>query len=125
MAAQLDHLVVPVNSLPDSLVFYTRIMGFTHEGADPPFEVVRVSADLTLQMAARRTQGGMHMAFAMSPDEFDAVFTRVREAGLEYGASFDSVGRMDGPGYENGARGFGKAVYMFDPDKHLIEIRCY
>jgi hypothetical protein len=32
---------------------------------------------------------------------------------------------MRGPGDEDGARGPGKAVYLFDPSKHLIEIRHY
>ena len=32
---------------------------------------------------------------------------------------------MKGPGDEPGSRGDGKAVYFFDPDKHLIEIRHY
>jgi hypothetical protein len=32
---------------------------------------------------------------------------------------------MRGPGDETGARGPGKAVYAFDPDRHSIEIRHY
>jgi hypothetical protein len=32
---------------------------------------------------------------------------------------------MRGPGDEVGAQGPGKAVYLFDPSKHLIEIRHY
>jgi len=32
---------------------------------------------------------------------------------------------MRGPGEEPGARGIGKALYFFDPSRHLIEIRCY
>ena len=67
----------------------------------------------------------MHLAFAMSPDEFDGVFTRIRAAGIEYGDSFHEVGNMRGPGNEPGARGPGAALYFFDPSKHLIEIRHY
>jgi hypothetical protein len=32
---------------------------------------------------------------------------------------------MQGPGEEEGSRGPGQTVYMFDPSKHLIEIRHY
>jgi hypothetical protein len=32
---------------------------------------------------------------------------------------------MQGPGDEPGSKGPGKAVYCFDPDRHLIEIRHY
>ena len=49
----------------------------------------------------------------------------MREAGIAYGDSFDTVGNGHGPGDETGARGDGKALYLFDPSKHLIEIRYY
>ena len=44
---------------------------------------------------------------------------------IDYGDSFHTVGNMQGPGDEDGARGPGKALYLFDPNKHLIEIRYY
>ena len=44
---------------------------------------------------------------------------------IEYGDSFHADGNMQGPGDEDGSRGAGKAVYVFDPSKHLIEIRHY
>jgi catechol 2,3-dioxygenase-like lactoylglutathione lyase family enzyme len=61
----------------------------------------------------------------MSWQEFEDLFARLKAAGIPYGGSFDSVGSMSGPGEETGARGMGKAVYFFDPDRHLIEIRHY
>ncbi len=61
----------------------------------------------------------------MPRKEFEEVFLRVREAGIEFGDSFHSVGNMKGPGEESGARGPGASLYLFDPNKHLIEIRHY
>ncbi len=61
----------------------------------------------------------------MSAEEFDAAFARIKAAGIPYGDSFHSVGNMAGPGEEFGARGMGAAVYLFDPDRHLIELRHY
>jgi catechol 2,3-dioxygenase-like lactoylglutathione lyase family enzyme len=61
----------------------------------------------------------------MSPDDFKAAFARVRGAGIEYGDSYHEVGNMRGPGVETGSRGPGQAVYFFDPNGHLIEIRTY
>lgn len=125
MAAELDHLILPVNDRTQSVQFYTEVLGFTYEGEREPFSIIRVNPQLTLQLAPWGTSGGTHLAFAMPRGEFDAAFARVRAAGVEYGDSFQSVGNMRGPGDEAGARGPGKAVYFFDPSKHLIELRHY
>ncbi len=123
MPIQLDHMILKVNDRSNSIDFYTRILGLKYEGEREPFSVIRVTAEFTLQLAPWGAQGGEHLAFAMSRMEFDEVFQRVRAAGLAYGDSFHSVGNMQGPGEETGARGPGKVIYFFDPSKHLIEIR--
>lgn len=125
MALQLDHLILAVNDRDASIEFYTRILGLRCEGERPPFAVIRVTPDLVLQLAPWGTKGGEHLAFAMPRGEFEEIFHRVRDAGIEYGDSFHAVGNMRGPADESGARGTGKALYLFDPSKHLIEIRYY
>jgi catechol 2,3-dioxygenase-like lactoylglutathione lyase family enzyme len=125
MAAELDHLILVVNDAAASVAFYERILGFVPEGMDGPFSVVRVHAGLTLQLAPWGTKGGTHLAFSMTRAEFDATFARIRETGTPYGDSFHAVGNNAGPGDETGARGSGKTIYFFDPDKHLLEIRHY
>jgi catechol 2,3-dioxygenase-like lactoylglutathione lyase family enzyme len=121
----LDHLILHVNDVERTVQFYTDILGFSNEGASGPFTVVRVTPDFTIQLAPWGTQGGEHLAFAMSHAEFTEIFRRVRDAGLDFGDSFHSVGNMQGPGTEAGARGLGASLYFFDPNKHLIEIRHY
>jgi catechol 2,3-dioxygenase-like lactoylglutathione lyase family enzyme len=123
--AELDHLILLVNDRRESIAFYTNVLGFADEGRDGPFSVVRVSATCTLQLAERRTDGGEHLAFAMRRAEFDIVFDRLRTQAIPYGDAFDKVGSGRGPGNEIGARGPGKTVYFFDPNRHLLEIRCY
>jgi catechol 2,3-dioxygenase-like lactoylglutathione lyase family enzyme len=125
MVALLDHLILCVNDVAQSVAFYRRVLGFSDEGTQGPFTVVRVNDGFTLQLAARKTQGGEHLAFAMSRAEFDEVFRRVREDGVPFGDAFHNVGSGQGPGDEQGSRGIGKAIYFFDPSKHLIEIRHY
>ena len=125
MSVQLDHLILPVNDRGASIAFYTDIIGLTYDGESDPFSVVRVTPNLTLQLAPWGTQGGEHLAFSMSSAEFDAVFQRIKDARLPYGDRFHSVGNMQGPGDEDGAQGPGKAVYLFDPNQHLVEIRHY
>jgi catechol 2,3-dioxygenase-like lactoylglutathione lyase family enzyme len=121
----LDHLILAVNDRDETLAFYTEVLGLTYDGEAPPFSVIRVTDRLTLQIAPWGSGGGEHLAFAMAKDAFEQVFSRVREAGIPYGDTFHEVGNMRGPGDEPGARGPGKAVYFFDPSRHLIEIRHY
>jgi catechol 2,3-dioxygenase-like lactoylglutathione lyase family enzyme len=134
MAIQLDHMILAVNDRKKSIEFYVSILGLEYEGDREPFSVLRVTPELTLQVAQWGTKGGEHLAFAMSRNEFDEVFRRVIEAKIEYGDAFDAVGNMRGPGDETaqsvrsaggGARGPAKNLYFFDPSRHLIEIRHY
>jgi catechol 2,3-dioxygenase-like lactoylglutathione lyase family enzyme len=125
VAIELDHIILPVNDRTRSIEFYTKILGLSHDGDRGPFSTLRVTPSFVLQIAEWGTRGGEHLAFAMTKREFDEIFGRVREGGIAYGDQFDSVGNMKGPGDEAAARGMGKAVYMFDPDRHLVEIRHY
>lgn len=125
MSIQLDHIILPVSDLDSSIAFYTEVLGLTYEGKNDPFSVIRVTPDLTLQLAPWGTDGGEHLAFSMTRSEFDQAFDRIKGAGISYGDSFHAVGNMRGPGDESGSRGMGKAVYVFDPNKHLVEIRHY
>ncbi len=125
MGAELDHLILPVNDAAESVAFFTSVLGFVDDGERPPFSVVRVSPTCTLQLAPWGTDGNVHLAFALPRAEFDAAFERVRNAGLPFGDSFHDAANGRGPGDEAGARGPGKAVYLFDPNRHLIELRYY
>ena len=125
MSLRLDHMILPVGDLQPSIDFFTSILGCSHEGVSEPFSVIRVTPDLTVLLAPWGTEGGVHLAFALPRTEFDAAFDRVKAAGIPYGDAFNTVGNMQGPRDEDGARGPGKALYFFDPNRHLIEIRHY
>jgi catechol 2,3-dioxygenase-like lactoylglutathione lyase family enzyme len=125
MAVELDHIILNVNDVKKSVDFYVGVLGFQRDQDREPFSIVRVNSGTTIQLAPWGTQGGEHLAFAMSRTEYDAVLARVRSADIAYGDRFDSVGNMREPGEELTARGIGKGVYFFDPNKHLIEIRYY
>lgn len=123
--ARLDHIILKVNDLAASVDFYTRIMGFSNEGTDGPFTIIRVADDFQMQLAPWGTGGFEHYAFAVTSSDFEAIFDRVRRANLDYGPTFESVGNNEGPGIESGAMGEGPTLYFNDPNKHLIEIRTY
>ncbi len=122
---ELDHIILKVNDLDKSVAFYTKLLGFEHAGLDGPFTVIRVGEKFQMQLAPWGTQGFEHYAFAVSEREFDEIFSRVKQAGIDYGPTFDSVGANLGPGNESGARGEAPTVYFNDPNNHLIEIRTY
>jgi catechol 2,3-dioxygenase-like lactoylglutathione lyase family enzyme len=123
--ATIDHVILKVNDVQASVAFYVDVLGFEHGGQDGPFTVVRAGDGCVIQLAPWGTEGGDHLAFALAPEEFGRAFERVRARGIPYGDTFDRVGSNVGPGRETGARGAGPTVYMFDPSKHLIEIRTY
>lgn len=125
MTLCLDHMIVPVNDAAESVAFYTEIVGLQDDGDMPPFSVVRVSPSLTLQLAPWGTEGNWHLAFALSRSEFGDAFDRVRAAGIPFGDSFHDAAKGEGPGDEDGAQGPGKAIYLLDPNRHLIELRYY
>jgi catechol 2,3-dioxygenase-like lactoylglutathione lyase family enzyme len=123
--AAIDHLILNVNEVSSSVDFYVNVLGFELEGEDGPFTVIRINEDFTLLLAPGGTGGNEHLAFALSRHAFDDAFARLKEKGIPFGDSFDSVGNNAGPGVESGARGPAPTLYMNDPNNHLIEIRTY
>jgi catechol 2,3-dioxygenase-like lactoylglutathione lyase family enzyme len=123
--ATIDHIILKVNDLEASVAFYTGVLGFSEEGQDGPFTVLKAGPDLQLQLAPWGTPGFEHYAFAVSKIEFEAIFARIKAAKLAYGPTFDAVGQNTGPGEESGARGLAPTLYFNDPNKHLLEIRTY
>ncbi len=125
MGTVLDHTIVPAIDPQESVRFYTTIMGFQQGENFGPFEVVRVNQDLTLDIAQAESTLELHYAFAMDREAFDAVFDRIKTAGLTYGDGPFSSGNMRGPGKTHGAHGLADSVFFHDPSGHMIEIRSY
>jgi len=123
--ATIDHVILKVNDIAASVAFYVDVMGFKLVGPDGPFTVIRVDDAFVIQLAPWGTKGAEHLAFALDEKEFDETFARIKASGIPFGDSFHKVGNNLGPGIESGARGNGPTVYLFDPNKHLIEIRTY
>jgi catechol 2,3-dioxygenase-like lactoylglutathione lyase family enzyme len=125
MHIELDHLILAVNDQARSAEFYGEILGLAAEPNDGPFIPLRVTPGFTILLSPGGGDGGEHLAFALAKAEFETVMARLVELGIPYGDRYDTVGNMQGPGDEFGARGMGAAVYFFDPDRHLLEIRHY
>ena len=100
MGIELDHVILAVNDGARSIRFYTEVLGLGHEGEDGPFSILRVTPGLVILLSPSRTQGGEHLAFAMSRQEFEGVFARLKRRHclrqqLRHGRQHERTGRRD------------------------------
>ena len=118
MSVQLNHTIVWCRDKRTSAAFLAEILGLPAPTRFGPFLVVEAANGVSLDY--HDTNGEIapqHYAFLIGEDEFDAIFGRIRERGLDYWAD---PGRSQ-PGRINRNDG-GRGVYFEDPDGHLLEI---
>jgi catechol 2,3-dioxygenase-like lactoylglutathione lyase family enzyme len=114
----LNHHIVWSCDAETSARFLADMLGFQPPVKLGHFVTVRVSPDVTFDfMTTERDIMPQHYAFLVSEREFDAVFDRIRERGLEYWAAplhqdANHVNRLDD----------GRGVYFDDPTGHELEI---
>jgi catechol 2,3-dioxygenase-like lactoylglutathione lyase family enzyme len=123
--ADLDHIILKVKDVGESAAFYADVLGFRNDGIDGPFTVIRLNEASVLLLAPWGGSGSEHLAFAVSREEFDGIFGRIKSRGLDHGPGPTEVGANTGPGIELGARGEAPSLYFRDPNGHLLEIRTY
>ena len=117
MTITLNHTIVPANNKQASAEFFARIFGLKVDSPVGHFAAVRVNDTLTLDFAERAEFESHHYAFCVSDSEFDVIFARVQEAGLEY--SSDPMHQNKGKiNHRKGGRGF----YFYDPNGHNLEL---
>lgn len=117
MTITLDHTIVPAYDKEASARFFAQIFGLKSGTHGEHFATVNVNDTLTLAFADYKTVDPHHYAFHVSDQEFDAIFARVQQAGLEY--SSDPMHRNKG---EISHRNGGRAFYFYDIDGHNMEI---
>ena len=116
MAIVLNHTIVPTRDKKASARFFAKIFGLK-AGSGDYFAPVRLNDQMTLLFDDGTDFESHHYAFHVSDAEFDAIFNRVKEAGLTYGSDPEHV--------DNGKLnhwGGGRGVYFTDPDGHLLEL---
>jgi catechol 2,3-dioxygenase-like lactoylglutathione lyase family enzyme len=118
MSVQLNHTIVWCHDKQVSAKFLADVLGLSAPIRFGPFLVVEAANGVSLDY--HDTDGAIapqHYAFLISEDEFDEIFARLHERGLEYWADPgrsqpDRINRNDG----------GRGVYFQDPDGHLLEV---
>ena len=118
MTIILNHTIVPAGNKLAAARFFANIFGlnFSEQESDH-FAPVQVNETLTLLFDQDTSFDSHHYAFHVSDAEFDAIFERIKQAGLSYGSAPWSLD--DGQLNDwNGGRG----VYFKDPNGHVLEL---
>ncbi|MET8635299.1 VOC family protein [Streptomyces sp. NPDC004074] len=118
MAVELNHTIVAAHDKTASARFLADLLGLRVEQQYGPFMPVQMPNGVTLDfMDSDDSITPQHYAFLVSEDDFDAIFGRVRDAGLTYWAD----PHHNRPGEINHNDG-GRGAYFDDPNGHNLEI---
>lgn len=118
---RLDHLILRVRSAPVSVRFYGAVLGFTHEGRQGPFEVLRIAPGSVIDLLEAEPRDEAHLAFHMDRARFSRIRERLLAAGIPFGGDPFLRDGLIRPQF--GAGGWADALYFHDPDHHNLEIR--
>jgi catechol 2,3-dioxygenase-like lactoylglutathione lyase family enzyme len=117
MAIMLNHTIVPARNKQAAARQFAQLFGLLYNGVGEHFAPVKVNDTLTFLFQDDTNFESHHYAFHVSDAEFDAIFQRVKEAGLVYGSapwSADDKRLNDWGG--------GRGVYFRVSDSHLLEL---
>ena len=117
MAIRLDHLIVPSRDPLAAARLLAGLLGVPWEESRGGFTPVYVNETLTLDFADRDPIESHHVCFHVGDDEFDAIFGRIKAAGITYRSRPHGEDDM-----QINTRLGGKNVYWQDADGHLWEI---
>ena len=117
---QLNHHIVHARDPEHSAAWLAELLGLPAPTTFGPFTVVQTTNDVSLDFIGTDDERHLvpnHYAFLVTEAEFDEIFGRITEQGLEHWADpgrqrAAEINRHDG----------GRGVYWEDPDGHLLEI---
>jgi len=118
-AVRFSHTIVHCRDKRASAVFLAEILGLAEPQPFGHFFVVGLAHDASIDFldAGDYDFQPQHYAFLVDEPDFDPIFARVRERGLDYWA--DPFKKQPGEiNRHDGGRGF----YFDDPDGHLLEV---
>lgn len=119
MPVQLNHTIVAARDKRAAAEFLAGILGLRVGEPFGPFLPVETANGVTLDFVDSGAEPitSQHYAFLVSEEDFDAIFRRIQEAGIEYYADpgHRQVGRIN---RHDGGRG----AYFADPNGHNLEI---
>jgi hypothetical protein len=119
MPVELNHTIVPVSDRKSAAEWVAEMLGLAPPRVWGPFYGVDLANGVQLDFA----DGGegpvpqMHYAFLISEDEFDEIYGRIVERGVEHWAD-PMTSRPGQINHNDGGRG----VYFSGPDGHFLEV---
>ena len=118
MAVQLNHHIVRVRDKEEAASFFAEILGLPPATRYGPFLELKAANDVSLDFADDHGEPvPAHYAFLVSEAEFDEIFARIKQRGLDYWAD-PSHRRPSEINTNDGGRG----VYWDDPNGNVLEI---
>jgi catechol 2,3-dioxygenase-like lactoylglutathione lyase family enzyme len=117
MSIKLNHTIVPAKDKEAAAKFFAKLFGLDYRGATGHFAPVQVNEELTLDFDNADGFDIHHYAFHVSDEEFDAIFGRVQEEGMDWGSDPRSPTNRQ-LNHRKGGRG----VYFRDIDGHMLEL---
>ena len=118
MSVQLNHTIVWCRDKQKSATFLTDVLGLQSATPFGPMLVVQLNNGVSLDFYENDGEiSSQHYAFLISEDDFDQIFARIRDRGLQYWADpgkhrAGEISRNDG----------GRGLYFEDPDGHFLEV---
>jgi hypothetical protein len=117
MPILLDHLIVPSRDRNAGAKFLGELLNVPWEEARGEFAPVYLNDTLTLDFANRDQFSSHHYCFHVEDAEFDAIFDRIKAAGIPYRSSPRGANDM-----QLNTRMGGKNLYWDDADGHIWEM---
>jgi catechol 2,3-dioxygenase-like lactoylglutathione lyase family enzyme len=118
MPIDLNHTIVYSRDAATSALFLTEILGLAPPGRFGHFHTVETGNGVSLDYSdTDQPISNQHYAFLVGDPDFDEIFGRIEERGLDYWA--DPARTRPG---EINHRDKGRGVYFPDPDGHFLEI---
>ncbi len=114
---ELNHTIVRCRDKHRSATFLAFVLGLDDPRSFGPFRVVEVANRVSLDFHDTDDEiVSQHYAFLVTEEEFDRIFDRVQQLGLDHWADpgllrRGQINRNDG----------GRGMYFHDPDGHLLE----
>lgn len=133
--AALDHIVLNVRDIDQSLGFYTQVLGLQGERVEEfkagktGFPSVRINEHTIIDLnPLKKESGERHPEREKGHENLNHFCLVAEKADLTEIIAYlknHKVSVLRGPVSRWGARGRATSIYLLDPDGNEIEIRCY